>query len=138
MYVSLFSLFCILNWIVYCLFLLFLSFSDPYSDPRTRRRFFEKLAREWGFDPLVPSNWYSQSHDSILALQVFFLLLLLLLYYYTYSLFFYFNFHYLKDARKVISYHDHSLKKALINLFPTIGLESSKFNWFKGNTLLLQ
>jgi hypothetical protein len=33
--------------------------------------FFEKYAKEVGFDPEIPSNWYSQPRENILAAKVF-------------------------------------------------------------------
>jgi hypothetical protein len=39
--------------------------------PQKRRTFFEKFALLRAFDPLVPSNWYSISLESILEQKVF-------------------------------------------------------------------
>lgn len=99
-------------------------FIDPYSDPRTRKRFFEKYAREVGFDPLIADNWYAQSHETILAQKVYKL--------FCYIIYLNIKIYLFQDISKVISYHDHSVKKALITLFPTIGLQKQKFKWFRG------
>eukprot|EP00026_Physarum_polycephalum_P012597 Phypoly_transcript_12920.p1 GENE.Phypoly_transcript_12920~~Phypoly_transcript_12920.p1 ORF type:complete len:356 (+),score=59.55 Phypoly_transcript_12920:23-1069(+) len=64
-----------------------------------RRKFFENYAKDHGFDPLKPENWYKQPRDKILAT---------------------------KGANKVISYHGISISKALLDLFPQIGLDKSK------------
>eukprot|EP00026_Physarum_polycephalum_P003234 Phypoly_transcript_03244.p1 GENE.Phypoly_transcript_03244~~Phypoly_transcript_03244.p1 ORF type:complete len:742 (+),score=88.29 Phypoly_transcript_03244:221-2446(+) len=73
-------------------------------DVNNRRQFFERYAKENDFDPLVPENWYYQSRDKILAI---------------------------KDARKILRKHNSSLSKALVDLFPNIGLERSKFNYMQ-------
>jgi hypothetical protein len=38
---------------------------------KNRRRFFEEYAKENGFDPLNPKNWYSQPRKKIEAKKVF-------------------------------------------------------------------
>ena len=43
-----------------------------WSDPETRRNFFEKYAKNNDFNPLLPANWYSQSKAQIMAIQVWF------------------------------------------------------------------
>eukprot|EP00026_Physarum_polycephalum_P001397 Phypoly_transcript_01398.p1 GENE.Phypoly_transcript_01398~~Phypoly_transcript_01398.p1 ORF type:complete len:808 (+),score=111.44 Phypoly_transcript_01398:465-2888(+) len=67
---------------------------------RNRRLFFEEYAKENKFDPLVPENWYTQPRKRI---------------------------HSKKGADRVLAYHNHSVPTALLDLFPDIGLDKSKF-----------
>lgn len=39
-------------------------------DKNNRRKFFEDYARDNDFDPLVASNWYSQTRNHIMAYKV--------------------------------------------------------------------
>jgi len=75
-------------------------FSSKYSDPASRRNFFEEYAVEQGFDPLNPKNWYSQSVHKISSK---------------------------KGAQTVIMHYRNNLSRALLDIFPDIGLEDSKF-----------
>eukprot|EP00026_Physarum_polycephalum_P003961 Phypoly_transcript_03978.p1 GENE.Phypoly_transcript_03978~~Phypoly_transcript_03978.p1 ORF type:complete len:727 (+),score=78.73 Phypoly_transcript_03978:92-2272(+) len=68
-----------------------------------RRKFFEKYASENGFDPRDPEGWYLQSRERILAV---------------------------KGATTVVRYHESNFRKALLDLFPDIGLEKNKFVLF--------
>lgn len=43
---------------------------EYWGDINNRRKVFEKYAREAGFDPLIPSNWYSQSLTKIMSIKV--------------------------------------------------------------------
>eukprot|EP00026_Physarum_polycephalum_P008336 Phypoly_transcript_08418.p1 GENE.Phypoly_transcript_08418~~Phypoly_transcript_08418.p1 ORF type:complete len:268 (+),score=33.53 Phypoly_transcript_08418:1-804(+) len=64
-----------------------------------RKRFFEDFARENGFEPLIPENWYSQSKMKI------------------------------RNSRKadsVLKFHGNNVAKALLDLFPAIGLDKAK------------
>jgi hypothetical protein len=36
----------------------------------TRRKFFEKYAKDNGFDPKNPENWYAQPADLIMSVKV--------------------------------------------------------------------
>eukprot|EP00026_Physarum_polycephalum_P001474 Phypoly_transcript_01476.p1 GENE.Phypoly_transcript_01476~~Phypoly_transcript_01476.p1 ORF type:complete len:889 (+),score=81.31 Phypoly_transcript_01476:156-2669(+) len=76
-------------------------FSSSYAVPEVRRNFFEKYAKLYRFDPLVAENWYRQPAYRILAV---------------------------KGAKRVISFHNNSVSKALATLFPKIGFDPSKFN----------
>ena len=38
-----------------------------WKSPENRRNFFEKYAKQNGFDPLDPELWYSQTKENILA-----------------------------------------------------------------------
>jgi len=74
---------------------------DP-NDPRDKfcRQFFEEYAQAHAFDPFQPEEWYAQSLSRI-SLK--------------------------KDADRVKNYHDGSFVKALLHVFPSIGLKASKF-----------
>ena len=83
-----------------------------------RRRFFTTYAKLNSFDPLVPENWYLQPKDKILSDKVIKIrnkkqiqkkLTIC------------------QGARRVLFYHDGSFAKALVDLFPHIGLDISKF-----------
>jgi hypothetical protein len=37
---------------------------------KNRRRFFENYAKENGFDPLNPENWYLQAREKIISTKV--------------------------------------------------------------------
>eukprot|EP00026_Physarum_polycephalum_P001724 Phypoly_transcript_01726.p1 GENE.Phypoly_transcript_01726~~Phypoly_transcript_01726.p1 ORF type:complete len:978 (+),score=124.21 Phypoly_transcript_01726:128-3061(+) len=71
----------------------------PATDQK-RRKFFERYAKEKGFDSLNPVNWYSQSRAKILSF---------------------------KGGFRVLAYYNDSVSKALVYLFPDIGLDPSKF-----------
>jgi hypothetical protein len=43
-----------------------------WNNAAARRKFFEDYAKENGFDPLDPNNWYKISRYKLMALQVFF------------------------------------------------------------------
>ena len=40
------------------------------SWPKNRRIFFENYAKQNGFDPLIPDNWYTQPRRTILSTMV--------------------------------------------------------------------
>jgi len=67
---------------------------------RNRRAFFDELARKHGFDPHVPENWYSLGKDIVLED---------------------------KRALSILDFYSQSLSKALIDVYPDIDLEISKF-----------
>jgi hypothetical protein len=48
----------------------FLIGAIAWRDVGNRRRFFENYAKENGFDPHDPENWYLQPKDNILAVKV--------------------------------------------------------------------
>jgi len=70
-----------------------------FKEPHVRRTFFENLARVNSFDPLEPDNWYLLRREDIQIVP---------------------------GAQSILQYHE-SYAKALIELFPEIGLEKSKF-----------
>eukprot|EP00026_Physarum_polycephalum_P000503 Phypoly_transcript_00504.p2 GENE.Phypoly_transcript_00504~~Phypoly_transcript_00504.p2 ORF type:complete len:477 (+),score=71.61 Phypoly_transcript_00504:1867-3297(+) len=72
-----------------------------FFDMKNRRKFFEDFAREYKFDPLIPENWYQQSRKQILDT---------------------------KGSGKVLLYYSRSVKTALLDVFPEIGLEKMKFH----------
>eukprot|EP00026_Physarum_polycephalum_P003756 Phypoly_transcript_03770.p1 GENE.Phypoly_transcript_03770~~Phypoly_transcript_03770.p1 ORF type:complete len:759 (+),score=109.95 Phypoly_transcript_03770:66-2279(+) len=80
-------------------------FSSPlvlyYNDPTHRREFFEKVAKERGFDPLVPDNWYPLIRSDLISSA--------------------------KGAGNVLAHHGYSMVQALLDLFPDIGLDQSNF-----------
>eukprot|EP00026_Physarum_polycephalum_P004563 Phypoly_transcript_04585.p1 GENE.Phypoly_transcript_04585~~Phypoly_transcript_04585.p1 ORF type:complete len:613 (+),score=60.02 Phypoly_transcript_04585:74-1840(+) len=73
---------------------------------RNRRKFFEEYARRNGFDPLTAENWYERSLNKILKD---------------------------KGGHGVAAHYGFNLQKALIDLFPDIGLDRSKFKTFYNN-----
>eukprot|EP00026_Physarum_polycephalum_P011168 Phypoly_transcript_11369.p1 GENE.Phypoly_transcript_11369~~Phypoly_transcript_11369.p1 ORF type:complete len:392 (+),score=44.19 Phypoly_transcript_11369:39-1178(+) len=73
---------------------------NMWQDVRNRRQFFENYSRRRGFDALLPENWYQEARSNILKA---------------------------KDAEKVLVYYGGSVKRALVDLFPEIGLERSRF-----------
>jgi DNA ligase-1 len=80
-------------------------FSSPivmyYAEPAHRKEFFLEVAKERGFDPLVPENWYPLTRLNLVATM--------------------------KGAQTVMSYYGYSMVKALLALFPDIGLDESNF-----------
>eukprot|EP00026_Physarum_polycephalum_P000830 Phypoly_transcript_00831.p1 GENE.Phypoly_transcript_00831~~Phypoly_transcript_00831.p1 ORF type:complete len:1315 (+),score=159.79 Phypoly_transcript_00831:513-3947(+) len=70
------------------------------ADIKARRLFFILFAKEKGFDPLVPENWYSVPSNEFLAT---------------------------KEARTIVVRYGGSFPKALLHLFPNIGLQRTKF-----------
>ena len=81
-----------------------------------RRIFFEDYAQHNKFEPYNPSNWYKQPFYKILAYEV----LLNLVYWIQLRLF-------IKDANQVLSHHKGNIVNALVDLFPNIGLDETKF-----------
>jgi len=74
---------------------LFYFIAPGWHELKNRRIFFENFAKANKFDPLVAKNWYLQSKKKIFAIQ---------------------------GARRIIQYHERSISKALVNLFPEFGL----------------
>eukprot|EP00026_Physarum_polycephalum_P001152 Phypoly_transcript_01153.p1 GENE.Phypoly_transcript_01153~~Phypoly_transcript_01153.p1 ORF type:complete len:800 (+),score=123.64 Phypoly_transcript_01153:87-2486(+) len=77
-----------------------------WQDPNHRRQFFDKLAEKKGFDPLIPDNWYSLSKEAIMNE---------------------------KFGGAVIYHHDDNIAKALLDLYPAIGLKAHKFGYMTKN-----
>lgn len=78
--------------------------TDPlkvqWQNPQKRRAFFEKFAQERQFDPLIPSNWYPVSLDTILEQ---------------------------KNSQQVLRFHDGSFMNAVTELFPELYWDRHKF-----------
>lgn len=51
-----------------------------WNDTRNRKKFFEDYAKENGFDPLVPENWYNQPRDKINTFKVIILNVIIIVY----------------------------------------------------------
>jgi hypothetical protein len=51
-------------------FLLYLNLTDFTKDFVKHKLFFENYAKDNGFDPLVPENWYFQTAKNIIAVKV--------------------------------------------------------------------
>ena len=86
-----------------------------------RRVFFEKYAANNGFDPRIPSNWYSRSREKIKSIPVSSSSTLPSPSPYLSSNFF------SQGAMQVISYHNYSVSRALIELFPEVPLLLTSF-----------
>eukprot|EP00026_Physarum_polycephalum_P001044 Phypoly_transcript_01045.p1 GENE.Phypoly_transcript_01045~~Phypoly_transcript_01045.p1 ORF type:complete len:1215 (-),score=190.78 Phypoly_transcript_01045:36-3680(-) len=77
-----------------------------WEDEKNRRLMFCDIAHQQNFDPLLPNNWYSVTYSSLRNI---------------------------KGANSILEhYYSGSLVKGLLQLFPDIGLEESKFHNFKG------
>eukprot|EP00026_Physarum_polycephalum_P004297 Phypoly_transcript_04315.p1 GENE.Phypoly_transcript_04315~~Phypoly_transcript_04315.p1 ORF type:complete len:712 (-),score=56.46 Phypoly_transcript_04315:8-2143(-) len=76
------------------------SSKNSWKDPNDRRKFFEDYATENGIDALNPDHWHS--HSLLQIKQA-------------------------KGARSMISHHNNRVTTALLDLFPDIGLDKSKF-----------
>eukprot|EP00026_Physarum_polycephalum_P001944 Phypoly_transcript_01947.p1 GENE.Phypoly_transcript_01947~~Phypoly_transcript_01947.p1 ORF type:complete len:919 (+),score=98.36 Phypoly_transcript_01947:138-2894(+) len=78
---------------------------NHWGHVNTRREFFDTFARQNGFDPLNPENWYEVDTAAIFAT---------------------------KNGRGALGGYNHSLISALMHVYPNIGLVKSKF--FIGDT----
>jgi len=76
-----------------------------WEDLRNRKWFFECFARSRDFDPLVPANWYNVLPSAISE----------------------------SKRTPVLQYYSGNLAHALMDVFPNIGLEESKFIFTQGN-----
>lgn len=74
---------------------------SSWQSIEARRNFFEEYARTNRFDPLQPENWYLRASSNIVET---------------------------KGASGVLFYHNYSVQKALLDLFPNIGLNKTKFD----------
>eukprot|EP00026_Physarum_polycephalum_P003969 Phypoly_transcript_03986.p1 GENE.Phypoly_transcript_03986~~Phypoly_transcript_03986.p1 ORF type:complete len:741 (+),score=114.71 Phypoly_transcript_03986:43-2265(+) len=72
-----------------------------WHDMKNRRNFFDKFARERGFDPLVPDNWYTSDKSAIRRI---------------------------KGAQSILNYYNSSIVNALIHVYPDIGLKQEGFD----------
>lgn len=80
------------------------------------RMFFEKYAKSNNFDPLVPENWYNISRQEVLSIKVYCAMVSDVN-----------NNSFTKGATAILSSYRGSVKRAIIDLFPEIGLDPSKF-----------
>jgi len=71
----------------------------PWKENKNRRLLFEDYAKQNGFDPLHPENWYLQPKHKVMAIKAIY---------------------------QVIEHYNYNLPKALTSVFPEIGLNSSK------------
>ena len=107
----------------FCLF-----FVDVWGDLGNQRKFFENYAETKGFDPLVPENWYLQSTEGISDVKVYCCLLLLLCFFCLFVCRFDMMLMVLQGANKIISFYNRSIAKALLTIFPDIGLLPAKLH----------
>jgi hypothetical protein len=90
----------------------------------SRKRFFATFALQNGFDPRIAENWYTQPKGKIMAMKV-------------QTLFCYIFFMLTQGARGVLAYHGQSLSRALLDLFPDIGLDKKKFSARKCTSFII-
>jgi len=74
---------------------------NHWEDATNRKALLDSFARDQGFDPLIPDNWYKISSDDIKSY---------------------------KGARSVLAHHNGSAIKALSDLYPDISLNPEKFS----------
>eukprot|EP00026_Physarum_polycephalum_P001864 Phypoly_transcript_01867.p1 GENE.Phypoly_transcript_01867~~Phypoly_transcript_01867.p1 ORF type:complete len:897 (+),score=81.10 Phypoly_transcript_01867:37-2727(+) len=74
---------------------------NHYKDASKRRKWFERVALRRGLDPLVPVTWYKLAKKRFREIQ---------------------------GAQDILQYYSNSTVKALVHLFPEIGLELDKFS----------
>lgn len=89
--------------------------SYKISDALKRRIFFETFAKEKGFDPLLPENWYSVKYMDIEEIPVFVFYLLSR------------SIYLLLQGYSGVLQDFRDLSAALTTVFPDIGLDESKF-----------
>ena len=116
------------------LFYLFI-YTALWRKADNRRRFFETYAQQNGFDPRIAENWYAQQKDKVMTLKVLPPNLPLLLHIPLVIHISSRGSHLLalclccvQGAHGVLAYHGHSLSRALLDLFPNIGLDKHKFH----------
>jgi len=71
-----------------------------WANVANRKRLFEQFAKERGFDPLIPDNWYGIKGKDL---------------------------HTMKGGGRVLSYYNWNFVKAVTTLFPDIGFDRAKF-----------
>eukprot|EP00026_Physarum_polycephalum_P002346 Phypoly_transcript_02352.p1 GENE.Phypoly_transcript_02352~~Phypoly_transcript_02352.p1 ORF type:complete len:819 (+),score=94.09 Phypoly_transcript_02352:352-2808(+) len=71
-----------------------------WKSAANRAKFFNEIARQIGVDPLLPESWYNLQSSTVYA-------------------------H--KGVASVLQFHNKSVRQALIELYPNIGLQKSKF-----------
>lgn len=68
---------------------IYVYFSASWVGEDSRRKFFERYAKENKFDPLIADNWYSQPRDKLLASKVLIIFLLFIFILFIFILFSY-------------------------------------------------
>eukprot|EP00026_Physarum_polycephalum_P001081 Phypoly_transcript_01082.p1 GENE.Phypoly_transcript_01082~~Phypoly_transcript_01082.p1 ORF type:complete len:1032 (+),score=114.94 Phypoly_transcript_01082:178-3273(+) len=74
-----------------------------WTNPARHRELLVDYARKHGFDPLLPEKWYNANMESLYSF---------------------------KGIRSVVPYYGGSMKKTLLDVFPDIGFNKSKFGKF--------
>lgn len=109
--------------------------SNYWENSVNRKSFFDEFAVNHGFDPLVPSNWYSISRELILQQNVYFIICLNFLKF----IFSFFRYHlhkiFLKGGFSVLKHYEN-LNHALREVYPDIGLDPN-YNFRKGTIMKL-
>jgi hypothetical protein len=108
---------------------------NHWGHVNTRREFFDAFARQNGFDPLNPENWYEVDTAAIYATKVLFenfifSVILFLFCFLPCSNCLIFP---SKNGRGALGGYNHSLINALMHVYPNIGLVKSKF--FQGKKI---
>eukprot|EP00026_Physarum_polycephalum_P000399 Phypoly_transcript_00400.p1 GENE.Phypoly_transcript_00400~~Phypoly_transcript_00400.p1 ORF type:complete len:1105 (+),score=129.94 Phypoly_transcript_00400:31-3345(+) len=75
--------------------------SKYWAAPTNQRKFMISFAKEKGFDPLLPANWYNVSTGSFLAAR---------------------------GASTVMAYYNNNFSATVANLFPEIGVDILEFS----------
>ena len=74
-----YSFFYFCFYVIHILLFVFPSFifcpAQLWRSAQNRRLFFDKIAKEQGFDPLIPDKWYNISYRSLKKHKVFYLFL---------------------------------------------------------------
>jgi hypothetical protein len=88
--------------------------TNDWTTEANRRAFLDKFAQARGFDPLIAENWYPIDSVTLRSQVVYFLNVLPEI---------------LRDlqAPRLASYYNDSHIKAIMQLYPDIGLEAEKF-----------
>lgn len=88
------------------------------NDNKNMRDFFDSFAHTFGFDPLIPDNWYNVPQKDVLQHVCKF----------DYAFLCNNNFIYKNGNGISVLYHyKNSVIKALLDVYPNIGLNISKF-----------
>lgn len=88
---------------------------NHFQSAENRKKFFDEIAREKGFNPLVASNWYSISRLEVLARKV-------IIFYYVVYLF-----TFLKGSTTLLNMFHSSYPEALANVYGFETLDKKKF-----------
>lgn len=94
-----------------------------WEDIENQRNFFITFARQKGLDPTQASNWQSIAADEIKQQPVF-----ICFYYLSFLFFFSFNLPLLQGASSLLGHFSGNVQKALLHVFPNIGLKAVTSN----------